>query len=315
MGRMLVARHCQRCIMVSPVSSRPTFKPESPGFEGAILESERSPVFIGSATLVSRNAESLAAFYVEVLGFEHIRSDVQSVELGAGGVSFLRIENKPDASDFDPAKSGLFHIAYLLPDRAGLARWFLGARAAHAPFEGASDHAVSEAFYLSDPDGNGIEVYADRERSNWPRDAGGYAMTTGPMALRDLAASAGAATEEAPHLPAGTRIGHIHLQSGDAERAAHFWCETFDLAETHRRPGARFLSWGGYHHHIALNHWRSQGAGPRDAASTGLSQIEFSMRDTADFSALAAKSGVHASDATTLETSDPDGLKLLFRLA
>lgn len=271
-----------------------------------MLESENSPVFIRSATIISRDARRLADFYIHKLGFELVGGDGDTIELGAGGVGFLALENRPDATPFDPAASGLFHIAYLLPSRADLARWFVAARAAGVPFEGASDHAVSEAFYLTDPDGNGIEIYADRSRKDWPRDAQGYAMTTGPMALRELVTGADAAAATSPRLPAGTRIGHIHLQMGDAERAAGFWQANFGLEETHRRPGVRFLSWGGYHHHIAINNWRSRGASPREAGSAGLSTIEFAVRDETGMTLLAGK--------PSLDMREPGGIALRFRL-
>lgn len=278
-----------------------------------MLESEKSPVFLHSATIVTRDAERLAEFYTLSLGFERITSNAHSVTLGADGVGFLTLETRADAEPFDARSSGLFHIAYLIPDRAGLARWFMAARAAGVAFEGASDHAVSEAFYLTDPDGNGIEVYVDRARENWPRDAGGYAMTTGPMALRELVVQSGASADIRPELPAGTRIGHIHLQTGDAERAARFWQERFGLAETHRRPGARFLSWGGYHHHIALNNWRSQGAGPRKARSSGLTAIEFAVRGETELAKLADNGVANRPDPSSFNVIDPDGLQLRFR--
>lgn len=301
--------------MASPAPTRALSKLESPASSATVLESENSPIFIRRATLVSRDAARLAQFYTTLLGFERVGGDRHSIALGAGGVAFLTILHQPEAEPFDPNSTGLFHIAYLLPGRVDLARWFLAARAAGVPFEGASDHAVSEAFYLTDPDGNGIEVYVDRDRTDWPREPGGYAMTTGPMALRDLVASVGESAALKPALPAGTRIGHIHLQTGDAEAAAQFWQHAFGLAETHRRPGARFLSWGGYHHHIALNNWRSRGARPRNAAAAGLSAIEFSVRDEVRLSELAPEADRPLGDGSPLEIREPGGLILRFTLA
>lgn len=300
--------------MISTVRVQAAVTAEMSSQRDDTLESERSPVFIRSATLVTRDAERLAAFYTRVLGFARVSLTPDSISLGADGAAFLTLETRPDASPFDPRSSGLFHIAYLVPDRASLARWFLAARAAGAQFEGASDHAVSEAFYLTDPDGNGIEVYVDRARQNWPRDAGGYAMTTAPMALRDLLNLAPAPAELPPRLPAGTRIGHVHLQTGDAERAARFWQDKLGLAETHRRPGARFLSWGGYHHHIALNNWRSAGAGLHPENSAGLAGIEFAVRDGAELARLSALAGTSSPDGSVLDLHDPDGLDLRFRV-
>jgi catechol 2,3-dioxygenase len=301
--------------MASPAPNRAINTLETPASPAAVLESENAPVFIRGATLVSRDAVRLAEFYTTLLGFGRIGGDQHSIALGAGGVAFLTIVHQPSAAPSDPHSTGLFHIAYLLPSRTDLARWFMAARAAGVPFEGASDHAVSEAFYLADPDGNGIEVYVDRDRTDWPREPGGYAMTTGPMALRDLVASAGESAALQPSLPTGTRIGHIHLQTGDAEAAAQFWQQAFGLEETHRRPGARFLSWGGYHHHIALNNWRSRGARPRDAAAAGLSAIDFSVRDEARLSELATEASKTLGDSSPLEIREPDGLVLRFTLA
>ncbi|MGL5447216.1 MAG: VOC family protein [Rhabdaerophilum sp.] len=292
--------------MASLAHSHPASASDDSTPQHATLESERSPVFIRAATLISRDAERLADFYVHKLGFERVAGNSSMIELGAGGTAFLRLENHPNATPFDPAASGLFHIAYLLPSRADLARWFLSARAAGVAFDGASDHAVSEAFYLTDPDGNGIEVYADRKREEWPRDAKGYAMTTGPMALREMIAHVETASETA-HLPAATRIGHIHLQMGDAERAAQFWQENFGLEETHRRPGVRFLSWGGYHHHVAINNWRSRGSGPRAVGSAGLSAVEFAVREEVSTTMLAGQS--------SLDVREPGGIQLSFQPA
>ena len=279
-----------------------------------LLESENAPIYPAFAMLIARDAEALARFYVEKLGFSQLADDGANITLGADSTTLLHIRRAPQAKPHDPRSSGLFHIAYLVPDRASLARWFLAARAAGVPFEGASDHAVSEAFYLTDPEGNGIEVYVDRPRAAWPRDAQGYAMTTGPMALRDLTNEAGEAIGT-PRLPAGTRVGHVHLQVGDVEVASRFYRETLGLDVTHRRPQAFFLSWGGYHHHIGLNSWQSRGAGPLDPAMAGLAEITFNARDGAMMTALSEKAGLAVSPDGHLKMVAPDGLILNFRPA
>lgn len=276
-----------------------------------MLESEQSPVFPRDATHVARDAPALARFYIETLGFERIAEANGIITLGAGGVGFLRLRHVPEARANNGRGSGLFHIAYLVPSRAELGRWFLAAHAAGAPFNGASDHAVSEAFYLTDPEGNGIEVYVDRKRAEWPREGEGYAMDTGPMAVRDMAQKA-APGDETPRLPAGTRIGHLHLQVGDVDRAAAWWQETLGTDETHRRPSARFHSWGGYHHHIGLNSWNSRGAGARDSGVTGLEAITFSIREDSEFERLAATSGA-AANAAEFNVQEPFGIALTFR--
>ncbi len=276
-----------------------------------MLESEQSPIFPLAATLVARDAASLARFYVETLGFERIAEANGIITLGAGGVGFLHLRHVPEARANNGRGSGLFHIAYLVPSRAELGRWFLGAHAAGAPFDGASDHAVSEAFYLTDPEGNGIEVYVDRKRAEWPREGEGYAMDTGPMAVRDMAQKA-APGDDIPRLPAGTRIGHFHLQVGDVDRAAAWWHETLGTDETHRRPSARFHSWGGYHHHVGLNSWNSRGAGPRDPNVTGLEAITFAIRDGSEFQRLAGKAGAVA-EGNEFRVREPFGITIAFR--
>jgi len=277
----------------------------------SFLESENSPVYPMAAALVARDAEALSRFYMEKLGFERIGAEGDRITLGAGGVGFLHIRHRPEARPNSGRGSGLFHIAYLVPTRAELGRWFLAAHASGARFEGASDHAVSEAFYLSDPEGNGIEVYVDRPRADWRRDHEGVDMTTGPMAVRDLVQHA-APGDEIPRLPAGTRIGHFHLQVGDVDRAATWWQDVLGADITHRRPGARFLSWGGYHHHIGLNAWNSAGAAPRDPDVTGLETITFAIREESEFQRLPTTLGA-TPDAAEFQVREPFGITIGFR--
>jgi catechol 2,3-dioxygenase len=160
---------------------------------------------------------------------------------------------------------GLYHFALLLPDRAALGR-FVAHLAALGVRAGASDHLVSEALYLNDPDGLGIEVYADRPRHAWRMNGSILAMATDPLDLDDLVrAAAGAAWTGAPR---GTRIGHLHLHVGGLERAAAFYHTGLGLDRiTLDFPGALFLSAGGYHHHLGTNTWASGAspAGPGDA--------------------------------------------------
>jgi catechol 2,3-dioxygenase len=153
---------------------------------------------------------------------------------------------------------GLFHFAILLPDRPSLGRFVrhLGEIGAQA---GAGDHLVSEAFYLSDPDGHGIEVYADRPRATWRRQGRELMMATDPVDVASLLAVAG--EQSWTGMPAGTRMGHVHLHVGDIERAAQFYSEAlgFDRMVT-RYPGALFLAADGYHHHLGTNTWAGPGA-------------------------------------------------------
>ena len=145
------------------------------------------------------------------------------------------------------------------------------------PIDGASDHGVSEALYLSDPDGLGIEIYADRPREQWerPADGRGVRMVTLALDLDDLLAQSPGSPGEP--IAAGTAIGHVHLKVADVERAAAFYRDALGLEEQARLPSAAFLSAGGYHHHVGLNSWQSAGASPPPDDAPGLREVEFAL--------------------------------------
>jgi catechol 2,3-dioxygenase len=240
----------------------------------------------GPATLVVRDLDAMTSFYADELGFNVLAREAGHVTLGAD-TPLLVLRHDPHATLPAPGSAGLFHIAYLLPSRADLARWALRACANGLTLDGASDHLVSEALYLTDPEGNGIEVYADRPEGEWVWSANGVAMATKRLDMRALYASA-AGQGAAP--PAGTVIGHMHLKVGDADAAARFWGAALGMGETARyAPHAVFLAAGRYHHHLAVNTWQSQGAGPRAAGTTGLESFV-----------------VHGAKGTTLQV-DPWG--------
>jgi catechol 2,3-dioxygenase len=160
---------------------------------------------------------------------------------------------------------GLYHFALLLPDRASLAAVLRRLLERRYGFDGASDHGVSEALYLHDPEGNGIELYRDRPRETWPLAQGQVAMTTAPLDIDRLLEVAPAASPLHPE----TRLGHIHLHIGDLRDGERFYARTLGLAVTQRTyPGALFLAAGGYHHHVGLNTWAQGRKAPDEA--TGL---------------------------------------------
>src|SRR5918994_823673 len=128
-----------------------------------------TPVSVARVGLKARDAEALAKFYRDVVGLEELSRDSGTISLGAGGRPLLEIEADPAAKPDDPRSAGLFHTAFLLPTRADLARWVKDAIEKRIPVSGASDHLVSEALYLNDPEGNGIEIYADRPKESWAR--------------------------------------------------------------------------------------------------------------------------------------------------
>jgi catechol 2,3-dioxygenase len=221
----------------------------------------------GPATLVVRDVDAMTRFYAEEFGMNVLNREVGQVTLGAD-TPLLLLRHDQHARSPTENSAGLFHIAYLVPTRLDLARWSLRACANGLRLDGASDHLVSEALYLSDPEGNGIEVYADRAPDAWKWSESGVAMATKRLDMRELYASA---QGECGPLPEGTVIGHMHLKVGDAEQASEFWTEALGMGITARyAPHAVFMAAGKYHHHVAVNTWHSKGASKRVAGTTGL---------------------------------------------
>jgi catechol 2,3-dioxygenase len=228
-------------------------------------------VRIGGVGLAVRDLPATTAFYRDVIGLELIEATGESAALGAGGAVFVELLHRPDARPDDPRTAGLYHTAFLMPSRIALADWLEHVAETGAKLDGASDHAVSEAIYLSDPEGNGVEVYADRPRDTWVWEDGQIDMTTLRLDLHALLAVG----SRKPWLgaPAQTRIGHVHLRVGDVPTAVAFWTGTIGLELVRGWREAAFMSTGRYHHHIAANTWHSAGAGPRDPDRAGLHHI------------------------------------------
>ncbi|MEO7714320.1 MAG: VOC family protein [Gemmatimonadaceae bacterium] len=214
---------------------------------------------LGAVSLQVAQLGRSVEFYERVLGLRVIRRDEQSASLAAAKEKHplvLLREYPHKSTGFLGGRLGLYHFALLLPDRAALGR-FVAHIAAVGARAGASDHLVSEAVYLRDPDGLGIEVYADRPQSAWKSSGGELVMASEPLDLVSLTAAAGG--ERWTGMPAGTRMGHVHLHVGDLEAASRFYHEVLGLDRmVWSYPGALFLAAGGYHHHLGLNTW----AGP-----------------------------------------------------
>jgi catechol 2,3-dioxygenase len=272
----------------------------------------RTPLHIGAIALKVRDLDRVSAFYRDGLGLEVIESDKNAVSLGAGGVPFVHLEHAPNAKPDDTRTAGLYHTAFLLPTRGDLARWLLYVSEKRVPLTGASDHFISEAIYLDDPEGNGVEVYCDRPTEKWEWTGDSLKITTDPLDLDDLVSAAGRETWAGA--PGGTRIGHVHLRVGNVEQAEKFYRDEIGLAVTRRRGGASFMSSGRYHHHIAGNVWHSNGAGRRDEDRAGLTWFSFETADAATFDAV--KACLTQADAPIseiaggIETSDPWGTRV-----
>ena len=157
------------------------------------------------------------------------------------------------------------------------------------PITGASDHGVSEAFYLDDPEGNGIEVYNDRPRERWNWENGLVTMPTKQLDIEAILREIDPATATYPAAPEGLRIGHVHLRVGSVEKAEEFYLGALGLDLTRRRGGATFMSSGGYHHHVGANVWHSDGAGARDKDRAGLAWFSVEAADRAALDATTAR--------------------------
>jgi len=227
-------------------------------------------------------------FYEQAIGLRGTDRDDGTVELAAqDGRPLVVLHGDSAAPRLNRRATGLYHLAILLPTRLDLA--FALARLAEArwPLDGASDHLVSEALYLSDPDGNGIEIYRDRPREEWRYDNGALEMSTLPLDLRNVLGELTGASGPQPTVPAGTTIGHVHLQVADIAEAEAFYNGVlgFDVM-VRGYPGALFVSAGGYHHHIGLNTWQSAGSGPPAPGSVGLRTYEVQLPDQGELAAV-----------------------------
>jgi catechol 2,3-dioxygenase len=250
----------------------------SPTSAGVAPPAYRLPatLALGEVTLQVSGLERSLEYYQQVLGLRILSRSGREATLAAqdDDAPLVRLREQPGVAPLaGNGLLGLYHFAILLPDRAALGRFVThlsqsGVRA------GASDHLVSEALYLRDPDGLGIEVYADRPRSTWHTNGREIAMTSEPLDLRAVVAAA----KDAPWtgMPRGTRMGHVHLHVGDLERASAFYHDALGLDRmVWSYPGALFLAAGGYHHHLGLNTWA--GAGARPAGDADARLIEWRM--------------------------------------
>jgi catechol 2,3-dioxygenase len=226
-------------------------------------------------------------FYERVLGLPVISSDEHRAELGPDPERpALELRDIAAPTLLQPRATGLYHVAWLHPSRAALAETVRRIAGARWPFEGASDHGVSEALYLGDPDGLGIEIYVDRPRELWerPRDGRGVTMFTLPLDVEDLLAQFNG--EPGASVAPGTGIGHVHLKVADVPRSVDFYRDVLGLDEQAQLPSAAFLSAGGYHHHVGLNSWQSRGAAPAPDTAPGLRRVEFELSDADALDAL-----------------------------
>lgn len=217
---------------------------------------------VGAVELTVTDLDRSVGFYQDALGLRRHGRDGDTAALGAGGEDLVRLVENPGAR---PAgrHAGLYHFALLHPSRLELSRAVRRLAATRTPIQGASDHGVSEAIYLPDPDGNGIELYADRPREAWEtRPDGGLVMYTEALDLDDLLAVAGDDPEVPRHAGGDLTMGHVHLHASDLRDAVRFHRDALGFEPMATMPSAAFLSAGGYHHHLGINTWRGEGIPP-----------------------------------------------------
>ena len=248
--------------------------PEEVAATAALPTAEISPLTsLGAVHLTVSDLERSKSYYRAAIGLELLEDDGERASLGVGGRELLVLVEQPGARP-SAGYSGLYHFALLVPERADLARWLAHAARDRVPLVGLSDHFVSEALYLSDPDGHGIEIYWDRPREQWEGQVAAR-MTTLPLDVQSLLAElADPASEEFDGLPPGLVVGHIHLKVAAVDETIAFYRDVLGfglMAQLGRQ--AAFLSAGGYHHHIGANTWDSAGAGPPPAGTAALRHV------------------------------------------
>jgi catechol 2,3-dioxygenase len=235
---------------------------------------------IGPVHLTVADLQRSLAFYADTLGLEPFENGSDSVSLSPrGGAPVIRLTAVPGATPKPSRSTGLYHYAILLPSRRDLGLVLRRLFETRRAVQGASDHGVSEAVYLADPDGNGMEIYRDRPRDEWPIENGELSMVTEAFDADGVLDEVSGHDYQWEGLPPETRIGHVHLHVADLAQAERFYVDMlgFDLMQRYPpgpaatgRPSAAFLSYGGYHHHVGVNTWAGVGAPPPPSGAAGL---------------------------------------------
>ncbi|MFI8633169.1 VOC family protein [Microbacterium sp. NPDC077663] len=270
-----------------------------------------SDTSMGAVTLLVGDLDGMTRFYRDVITLQVLSADGDTVTLGRAGRAIVVLRAEPSLRHAPTGSAGLFHTAILFESQTALAA-ALFSLARHAPqtFTGSADHLVSQAFYATDPEGNGIELYWDRDRSDWSWTHGRVEMATlflDPNAfirehLTDAAAEGATADDAAS-------VGHVHLSVGDVETARSFYVDALGFDVTAELSGsALFVSAGGYHHHMAMNVWNSRGAGPRMPA-LGLGRVDLALPGADSLGELGERLRHHgvqiADDGRTVTFTDP----------
>ena len=271
---------------------------------------------VGAVHLTVADLDRSLDYYANTIGLRARERGGATAFLGAGGDDLLVLHEEPGARPVR-GHTGLFHYALLLPDRSDLARWLVHAAGERVALTGMSDHLVSEAIYLQDPDGHGIEIYRDRPRAEWDWDGDRVRMATLPLDANGLVEELdGSPPAEFTGLPEGTRMGHVHLHVADVPETEEFYDRTlgFDIMARYG-PDATFMSAGGYHHHIGANVWAGRGATPPPPGSAALRHATIVLPDAAERDRVVARAADSGQDPEETEggtiVRDPASNELL----
>ena len=265
---------------------------------------------MGAVTLRVGDLDGMTRYYRDAVALEVLYAEGSTVTLGRGTLPVIILEHAPELKHASPRDAGLFHTAILFESELALAASVYSvAQRYPGSFTGSSDHLVSKAFYFNDPEGNGVELYWDRDRTQWGWAHGSIEMST--LFLDPNAYLQENLTDDAVASPliGGATVGHVHLQVGDVATAHDFYVKQLGFEQTTMFGGqALFVSAGGYHHHMAMNVWNSAGAGSRLPA-LGLGRVDINLPSTDDLGALTERLAHHgvpiADDGQTVAFDDP----------
>ena len=244
---------------------------------------------MNAVTLHVGDLRLMSSYYREALALEPISEQGDTVVLGRGSTPLVRLTHTPGLPVPARNQAGLFHTALLFEDKPSLAATVAqAAQDKRSRYVGSADHIVSNAFYFTDPEDNGIELYVDNDRSEWVYKNGQVQMDTLPLdpngfLQENLSGAYGQASTDA-----AAKVGHVHIQVGDLDSARAFYVNALGFETMLDYPGALFVSAGGYHHHMAMNVWNSRGAGPR-AATLGLGEVSITVPNRAELDAVSER--------------------------